>query len=152
MWKSTLRLMAYATALTLASCSSDQGVNAVTDPLAGEVVLLGSSALGASAPVRILGASVKGDVLLVQAEYSGGCAEHRFQLVADDAFMESFPVQMVIRLLHDDGDDPCDGILSSELGFGLTPLARAYEAAYRTNSGTIVLHLEGWGESLRYEF
>jgi len=122
------------------------------DPLAGDVVLTQGSALGPSAPVRILDARVTGHVLIVRAEYSGGCAEHRFQLAAGDAFMESFPVQMAVRLLHDDGGDPCDAILSSELGFGLEPLAQAYEAAYRSSSGTIVLQLEGWSGSLRYDF
>ena len=44
--------------------------------------------------------------------------------------MESSPVQINALVTHDDGDDPCDALVTEERAFDLTPLAEAYEAAY----------------------
>lgn len=152
MLKQYVRAVVWTAVFGLGACTSDGTVGATADPLSGDVVLVEGSSLGVSAPVHILAARIMGDMLILRAEYSGGCAEHRFQLEAADAFMESYPVQLAIRLIHDDGNDPCDAVLSSEIGFGLRPLAKAYEGAYNTSSGTILLHLEGWAGTLRYDF
>ena len=94
---------------------------------------------------------VRGDSLVLDVQYSGGCAEHLFGLLIDSVFAESDPVQTRAWLLHDDRDDSCDGLLASRLSFDLAPLREAYTEGYRTDAGTIWIHLD---ESLtiQYEF
>jgi hypothetical protein len=62
--------------------------------------------------------------------YSGGCAQHRMDLVLWGGWMESFPVQINALITHDDRDDPCDGVVTEERRFDLLPLREAYEEAY----------------------
>jgi hypothetical protein len=68
--------------------------------------------------------------ITAEVTYSGGCGEHRMDLVAWGGWMESFPVQINALVTHDDDDDPCDAVVSEVRSFDLFPLARAYVEAY----------------------
>ena len=88
--------------------------------------------------------AVDGLTLTAELTFSGGCGEHRMDLVAWGGWMESYPVQVNALVTHDDGDDPCDGILVEERAYDLAPLREAYEAAYGTigdDRPTVVLRL-----------
>jgi hypothetical protein len=76
--------------------------------------------------------------------YSGGCEQHRMDLVLWGGWMESFPVQINALITHDDGDDPCDGVVTEERRFDLIPLREAYEDAYGaigSTPTTVILRL-----------
>ena len=96
-----------------------------------------------SDPVTIVSAEVKGDSLEMVVTYGGGCRAQAFFLLSDAAWMESYPVQVGVRLARDDQDDPCDALLSRMLRFDLSPLKTAYNAAYRTTTGIIRLNIRG---------
>lgn len=93
---------------------------------------------------------VEGDLLSLVVRYGGGCEEHRFALLVDPAFRESHPVQVGARLAHDSRGDLCRALLTDELTFDLSPLRVAYQAAYGSGPGTLVVVLEG--REIRYDF
>lgn len=93
-----------------------------------------------------------GDTLTVAIRFGGGCRTHEFALLVSPAFMESYPVQMSGSLAHDAHGDTCRAIVHDTLRLDLSPLRRAYTAAYRTESDTLVLHVAGWPLSVRYAF
>lgn len=93
---------------------------------------------------------VIGDTLSLDIQYGGGCAEHRFALLIDPAFMESQPVQVVARLAHAAGGDMCRALLMRTLRFDLSSLRQRYVAAYGSGPGTVVIGLAG--QQIRYTF
>lgn len=68
--------------------------------------------------------------IAAEVTYSGGCGEHRMDLVAWGGWMESSPVQINALVTHDDSDDPCDAVVDEVRSFDLFPLAEAYAEAY----------------------
>ena len=97
-----------------------------------------------SDPVTITSAVVKGDTLELWANYGGGCRAQSFLLLSDAAWMESYPVQVGVRLARDAQGDNCKALLSRMLRFDLTPLKVAYNEAYRTTSGILRLNIRGF--------
>jgi hypothetical protein len=102
--------------------------------------------------LRVAAARVDGDTLRLAVEHGGGCREHTYRLVASRAFMESQPPQTRLVLGHDARGDACRALVRVDLAVSLVPLADAVRAGSGTRRGAIVLHLEGYGEALRYEF
>ncbi len=84
---------------------------------------------------------IENDMLTLTVSYSGGCAEHVFTLVRDSNFMGSDPVQLVVTLIHDANDDTCEAYPRERYVFDLTPIKTLYQKAYRTDEGSINLHL-----------
>ena len=72
--------------------------------------------------VTIRQIEISGDLLTITVAYRGGCADHAFTLHATRCFLESWPLQSEIMLVHDDPDDPCDAIVTDEVVFYLAPL------------------------------
>jgi hypothetical protein len=97
-----------------------------------------------SAPVTIVSAAVKGDTLELWANYGGGCRAQSFLLLSDAAWMESYPVQVGIRVARDAQGDNCKALLSRMLRFDLSPLKSAYNEAYHTTTGIIRLNIRGF--------
>ena len=87
---------------------------------------------------------VEGLTLEAGLSYGGGCGQHRMDLVLWGGWMESFPVQINALITHDDGDDPCDAVVTDERTFQLIPLREAYEDAYGpigADRPTVILRL-----------
>lgn len=94
-------------------------------------------------PLRLESYSLDGSILTLDVAYTGGCFEHAFDLVAWNGWLESYPVQVGIVLVHDDRGDSCEAAnLRRELSFDLGPLREAYREAYRVESATVVLRLD----------
>ena len=113
---------------------------------AGEVVITDNThgPQWPSGPLTIVSATVKGDSLELVVTYGGGCRAQSFLLLADDAWMESYPVQVGVRVARDAQGDNCDALLSRMLRFDLTPLKVAYNEAYQTTTGIIRLNISGF--------
>ncbi len=94
-------------------------------------------------PWTFVAHEIQGDTLSLEVRYGGGCREHRFALLIDPAFMESFPVRVAARLAHDADGDPCRALLTSTLRFDLSPLRGHFEASYGPGRGTVVIGLGG---------
>lgn len=84
---------------------------------------------------------IENDTLILTVSYGGGCETHDFTLVTDGSFMESDPVQLVVTLTHDANDDPCQAYLTNRYAFDLGFIKTLYQEAYRTDEGSIILHL-----------
>ena len=96
--------------------------------------------------------SLEQNFLSLDISYSGGCASHEFSLIGSGDFMESYPVQTTIVLSHEDNDDNCESFITETLVFDLTPLKELYIDLYSESSGTIIIHLLGWDNSITYEY
>jgi hypothetical protein len=101
-------------------------------------------------PYEFIEMHVDGDRLDVTVRYGGGCREHEFALLVNPAFLESYPVQMRGVLAHDAKADPCRALIQKTLQFDLSPLKRAYRAAYQTDTVRIHLHVAGWPQVVDY--
>ena len=103
-------------------------------------------------PVTISAAEVKGDSLWMTVSFGGGCRGHSFLLLSDGAWMESYPVQLGVRLAHEDNNDNCKALLSRLLKFDLTPLKVAYANSYGAAPGIIRINVRGSGASVLYKW
>ena len=104
-------------------------------------------------PFEILEPSISNNVLNLKVKFSGGCSAHDFSIIGVTPFMESNPVQIKVVFGHDDNDDPCDSIISSEIKFDLTPLKQEYIQSYPGSiDGEIWLNFNGQSQSVLYEF
>ena len=98
-------------------------------------------------------ATLEGDTLRINVSYSGGCETHAFTLVAEQRFLESFPVQLRVSLAHNANSDTCEAWITEDYHFDLTPIKEIYQKSYRTDTGTIVLRLKDAPPSrLAYDF
>jgi hypothetical protein len=97
-----------------------------------------------SDPVTIISAEVKNDTLELWANYGGGCRAQSFLLLSDAAWMESYPVQVGVRLARDAQGDNCKALLSRMLRFDLAPLRNAYNEAYGGSTGIIRMNIRGF--------
>ncbi len=88
-------------------------------------------------PLALRSGRIEGDSLYLEVAYSGGCAEHRFDLVmAPAVFLESYPVQANLYLRHDAGGDLCKAYIHKTLSFDLSELKRRYVQAYGSTGST----------------
>lgn len=72
--------------------------------------------------VEIESAELADEVLHVNVRYSGGCADHDFELVWSGTYLESNPPVAKMRLLHNGNHDVCDAYLPERLHFALPSL------------------------------
>jgi hypothetical protein len=98
-------------------------------------------------------ATLQGDTLTVNVSYSGGCETHEVTLVAEERFLESFPVQLRVSLAHNANGDTCEAWITEDYHFDLTPIKEVYQKGYQTDTGEIVLQLKDAPPSdLFYDF
>ncbi len=90
-------------------------------------------------PYRLESLHLEGDVLSMRIEMSGCSPDLPFRMVVSTAFMESLPVQTRAVLSY--RTDDCDAAWMTSRAFDLSPLRRAYVAAYG-EPGEIVIRLE----------
>lgn len=114
-----------------------------------------SNSLYNSAPQDLLEIEnyiIKGDFLLINVTYGGGCIPHSFKLIGSNEFAESFPVQTYVLLSHDSYNDSCEALIKTALAFNLFPLAEKYMELYQTDSATLILHIIGNFESFSVNY
>ena len=85
-----------------------------------------------SADWTLAGASLAGDSLVLELRHAGGCARHDYRVVAVQGFLAlpvTGPVSTVgapLAVLHDDGGDRCEALLTRTIRRDLSPLREAY--------------------------
>ncbi|RKU21068.1 hypothetical protein C6499_22895 [Candidatus Poribacteria bacterium] len=98
-------------------------------------------------------ATLQDDTLTINVSYGGGCETHAFTLVAEQRFLESFPVQLRVSLAHNANSDTCKALITEDYTFDLTPIKETYQKVYRTDEGTVALRLKDAPPSgLFYDF
>ncbi len=81
--------------------------------------------------------------LTATVSFSGGCARHRFTLVANRRFTVSDPVQIDVSLAHEANDDRCEAYLTETYEFDLAPIGMHYRQVYGRSEGVIRMRLLG---------
>lgn len=64
--------------------------------------------------------AIKGDVLSIFVNYSGGCKDHSFDLYSNGMYAKSLPPKLTLFLKHTDNDDGCRSLISQELKFNIS--------------------------------
>jgi protein involved in sex pheromone biosynthesis len=99
----------------------------------------------------IVNAYIEGDSLQIKIEYGGGCGTVEYSLITDGIFMESYPVQLNITLSFKD-NDTCEALIRKTTTTNLSNLADYYSSLYHNDHDTIIIHLEGYNETIIYSF
>lgn len=100
-----------------------------------------------SDPVSISDVRVQGNKLLIDVNYSGGCAEHVFNVVGSPMIAKSLPPIRAIQLVHNANGDQCKMMEMKTLEVDVKALA------YQQESGSkIFLTLDGWKERIEYTY
>lgn len=90
-------------------------------------------------------------VLHVDVEYAGGCADHTFTLCwPDQTFVPGDPPTVNLELFHDANDESCEQAVADTLDLSLGMVTVAWEEAYATSGGAMILSLGGF--SVEYDF
>lgn len=90
-----------------------------------------------SDPVEVVSSGILGDELFLEVAFGGGCETHDFGVCYEPGFLESYPVQTSLHLIHDAQGDGCEAGMIESLRFDLRPLTVAYEESYQSASGLI---------------
>lgn len=61
-------------------------------------------------------------ILSIYVQYSGGCEEHQFELLANDGYLKSIPPQKMLHLIHHANGDACRSIQYKKLDFDVSNL------------------------------
>lgn len=96
---------------------------------------------------KIKSISVKGNTMLMEITYPGGCANHQFELIGQSMIMKSLPPKRSIILIHDNGDDKCRSIVTRTIEVDIKDLAFK-----QTPNAEIVLMLKGWENEINYNY
>ena len=78
-------------------------------------------------------------------------AEIEAGLITHGLYMESFPVQLRIKLSFTD-EDNCEALVKDDFCFSISNLAQHYEQNYQTDTGTIIIRLDNYDGALEYTF
>ncbi len=103
-------------------------------------------------PVTILSAAIEGDLLMLEVSYGGGCEEHVFGGCWDGGFDLSQPPGASFSLWHDANKDGCEAALEEMIELSLAPMKLAYQDGDPELSGTILVNVEGFDETVEYSF
>ncbi len=93
-------------------------------------------------PVNIESANIDKNIIEIDINYSGGCAEHEFILIGQEAVMKSLPPQRIIKLYHKPVEDDCRELIQQKLKFDIS--------AFKYSTNEIVLRLENFKGALVY--
>lgn len=99
----------------------------------------------------ILEATIDDQDLQIKIQYGGGCGDIMTSLVTNGLFMESFPVQLALKMSFIDEDD-CKALVQEDVCFNLSEIEALYKQDYQTDNGTIILRLEGYEDRLDFTF
>ena len=69
---------------------------------------------------NLLDVKIEGTNLLVKVSYSGGCSEHKFNIVWPEVIIQIYPPTISVILNHDNNGDQCEAMITKTLSFDLT--------------------------------
>ncbi len=130
--------------LTLFSCGNAQEIadEEAIPALPKAIVTLDVNSYSNSASTIIENVLITKNKMTISIKYSGGCKEHKFQLIGSKLISKSIPPQRSIQLYHDNDDDHCRELIDEILVFDISDLA------YDNNP--ISLKLDGYDGEIIY--
>ncbi|MFN3916225.1 MAG: hypothetical protein ACK4K0_00670 [Flavobacteriales bacterium] len=100
-----------------------------------------------NAPFVVKSVKVKGDILTIEVEYSGGCQKHEFDLFFNGIYMKSMPPKAGLILVHKNNGDNCRELITETLKFDLTSTRYGDTKDY-----TIIFSLNNHKEDFEYSY
>lgn len=134
-----------AVSILLFACNNTKEVLDI-DPIEVKKAQIGD-VMQESAPITITAATLDGNILSLEIEYSGGCKDHTYELIGSEAIMKSLPAKRAIKLVHNSNDDTCRELISETIKFNI----RAFSVT-ETKGSEIVLLLDGYKQSISYVY
>ena len=95
--------------------------------------------------MTIKSAEQNGDILILDVSYSGGCADHEFELVSNGNYKATYPPELQIKLLHNSNGDGCRGMIDKKLYFNIQPFQYA-------GTTQVLLVLKNTNKTLDYNY
>lgn len=138
----------------LMNCTSEPVQNEHDKKLSVSVTIAPATGLNVSSDqFTFEEVTIENDTLTAVVRYGGGCRLHQFDLRFSGVFMESYPVQVNAKIIHNANNDMCKAYLLERLKFPLLPLKENYMNSYETSGEeTIIIKLENWDGELSYTF
>ena len=78
-------------------------------------------------PFKVTDLQIKGSILAVSVEYSGGTAKHKFDLYTNMMIMKSMPPKLNVFLQHNANEDQAEALISKTLLFDISVVNQQYE-------------------------
>jgi hypothetical protein len=100
-------------------------------------------------PFELISVEIEGDVLVCVVSYPGGSARHSFAETWWQGFMESYPVQADVGLVHHAGGEHTGEPITETLRFDLTSMKETYRRAYQADHGSIMIGVRGFQKPTR---
>ncbi|MDA0378141.1 MAG: hypothetical protein O3C45_05495 [Bacteroidetes bacterium] len=101
-------------------------------------------------PFDLRQARFVGNDIELTVAYSGGCMEHGFRLLADEAVALSMPPQLGVHVIHDDPGDDCEAYPTEVRRIDASPLVQWFNSPFvvhlhpvDSSSDVITLFWEG---------
>ncbi len=88
---------------------------------------------------------IKGDTLIVNVQYSGGCGDHKFEIKQNGFLMKSLPPKQPVQIIHLSTVDQCRSLINEDLKFDISSFRG-------TPHGTTVLLLKNWTPDIIYSY
>jgi len=141
-------LSAFAICTLLFACANSRKANnnieeTKQEPIAAQL----GDVTADSDPLTIKSASIDGNIITIDVEFSGGCEEHWVDLVGSFAVMKSLPPKRSIKLMHTANGDACRKVINETLVFDISALASS-----QTPGSVITLILDGFKGELTYTY
>lgn len=96
-------------------------------------------------PYTIISATIHENELWLTVSYGGGCKEHEFELLFNNAYLESNPLQIRLNMKHHGNNDMCRSIVRENLRFDLKSVQVKGEQQ-------LIIKLNGWEEAMDYNY
>ena len=93
---------------------------------------------------EIINAVISNNKLNLTIFYGGGCGNIYYDLVTENDYLDTNPIQKNIRLAFDDKDN-CEAGIELELSFDLTQVQIS-------NTDRIILNLDRWENQIEYNY
>ncbi|MBI1266798.1 MAG: hypothetical protein GC193_05110 [Cryomorphaceae bacterium] len=110
-----------------------------------EIVINTDGTIPDSAPFSLLKAGMKGDLLQLTVQYSGGCEPHMFTLYTNGMYMKSLPAQLSMQLHHESNGDNCRAMITETIAINISSVRYG-------DKGPLILRLKDFKESITYAY
>jgi hypothetical protein len=86
---------------------------------------------------------IKGDYLIFDVTYKGGCGKHKFDLIFNGNYAKSLPVQASLHLKHTKENETCNNDITEPLRFDISKVRYS-------NKKEVVLKISSSKEKFNY--
>lgn len=121
--KATLFIITLGISIGMLSCgTSKEAAESAKEENVPKAELVDNLGEYKGAAVNIQSVLIKGNLMTIHVNYSGGCEEHEFKLVGSKIITKTMPVKRGITLYHDNKGDSCRELVDEILVFDISAL------------------------------